>query len=178
MASKSIALTFALYVGDKLVRSETMARDIVKVGRDPSSHLQIDEEQASRMHAVIEAASPQDITLIDLGNELGTTVNGARISKCKLSEGDRIRIGDTEIVLQSVAVEAAVAVAESPASLDNPFGGDSPFEQANPFLATGALAARQNPFAPPPSASEVPADAPEGSYEYRLVKGGLEVTPA
>ena len=38
----------------------------------PSSQfaLRVDDEQASRMHAVIEVAGPDDITLIDLGNGL------------------------------------------------------------------------------------------------------------
>ena len=72
-----VALTFALYQGDQLVRRDTIAQDIVKVGKDPRSHLRVDDELASRMHAVIEVASPDDITLIDLGNEPGTMVNGA-----------------------------------------------------------------------------------------------------
>ena len=53
-----VALTFALYQGDQLVRRDTIAQDIVKVGKDPRSHLRVDDELASRMHAVIEVASP------------------------------------------------------------------------------------------------------------------------
>ena len=52
-----VALTFALYQGDQLVRRDTIAQDIVKVGKDPRSHLRVDDELASRMHAVIEVAS-------------------------------------------------------------------------------------------------------------------------
>ncbi len=66
-----VALTFALYQGDQLVRRDTIAQDIVKVGKDPRSHLRVDDELASRMHAVIEVASPADITLIDLGQRAG-----------------------------------------------------------------------------------------------------------
>src|SRR6516225_7343219 len=53
-----VALTFALYQGDQLVRRDTIVQDIVKVGKDPRSHLRVDDELASRMHAVIEVASP------------------------------------------------------------------------------------------------------------------------
>ena len=49
-----VALTFALYQGDQLVRRDTIAQDIVKVGKDPRSHLRVDDELASRMHAVID----------------------------------------------------------------------------------------------------------------------------
>jgi len=105
-------LTFALYQGDSFERRETVTQDIVKVGKDPKSHLRVDDELASRMHAVIEVAGPEDITLIDLGNEPGTMVNGARVNKCKLHVGDQIQVGDTKIILESA--EAAGAEAAPP----------------------------------------------------------------
>ena len=105
-------LTFALYQGDVMQRRESVAQDIVKVGKDPKSHLRVDDDLASRMHAVIEVGSPDDITLIDLGNEPGTMVNGARVNKCKLHVGDQIQIGTTVIVLERS--EAAGASAPPP----------------------------------------------------------------
>src|SRR3954471_25044792 len=81
-AMAKAVLTFALYQGDALQRRETVTQDIVKVGKDPKTHLRVHDEMASRMHAVIEVAGPEDITLIDLGNEPGTMVNGARVNKC------------------------------------------------------------------------------------------------
>ncbi len=107
-------LTFGLYQGDALVRRETVTQDIVKVGKDPKSHLRVDDELASRMHAVIEVAGLEDITLIDLGNEPGTQVNGARVNKCKLHVGDQIQVGGTKIVLERAdppGAEAAVGMA-------------------------------------------------------------------
>src|ERR1700709_174207 len=108
-----VALTFALYQGDQLVRRDTIVQDIVKVGKDPRSHLRVDDDLASRMHAVIEVASPADITLIDLGNEPGTMVNGARVNKCKINPGDQLQIGGTKIVLER-AEPVAVAAAPPP----------------------------------------------------------------
>src|SRR5512145_2166568 len=96
-------LTFALYQGDVLQRRDSVAQDIVKVGKDPKSHLRVDDDQASRMHAVIEVASPEDVTLIDLGNEPGTQVNGARVNKCKLHVGDQIIVGNSVLVLEAAA---------------------------------------------------------------------------
>src|SRR5262249_10569751 len=111
-----VALTFALYQGDTLVRRETIAQDIVKVGKDPRSHLRVDDEQASRMHAVIEVAGPGDITLIDLGNEPGTLVNGQRVNKCKVRAGDQVQIGSTMIVLESAEAAGADAPAAAAAA--------------------------------------------------------------
>src|SRR5262252_6093073 len=139
-------LTFALYQGDALQRRETVTQDIVKVGKDPKSHLRVDDEAASRMHAVIEVAGPEDITLIDLGNEPGTMVNGARVNKCKLHVGDQIQVGDTKIVLESA--EAAGAEAHAPAAA--PAAPPSPFGGSNPFAAQSSpnspFAAASNPF--------------------------------
>src|SRR5882762_7839921 len=105
-----VALTFALYQGDQLIRRDTIVQDIVvKIGKDPRSHLRVDDELASRMHAVIEVASPSDITLIDLGNEPGTMVNGQRVNKCKIRPGDQIQIGSTLIQLESAELAGAGA---------------------------------------------------------------------
>jgi hypothetical protein len=173
-------LTFALYQGESFERRETVTQDIVKVGKDPKSHLRVDDELASRMHAVIEVAGPEDITLIDLGNEPGTLVNGARVNKCKLHVGDQIQVGNTAIVLE--AAEPAGAEAQAmPAPAANPFGGGgarpfapaaNPFDvgAANPFAA-GAAAQRHD------AAMHVPDDAPPGTYTYTMIKSGPDVSP-
>ena len=184
-------LTFALYQSDALQRRETVTQDIVKVGKDPKSHLRVDDELASRMHAVIEVAGPEDITLIDLGNEPGTMVNGARVNKCKLHVGDQIQVGDTKIVLESA--DAAGADAHAPAAAPpappSPFGGGS-----NPFAAQGSAspfaaasnpfqAAAVNPFAAGAARSahhdamRVPDDAAPGTYTYTMIKSGPDVSP-
>src|SRR5690606_37954586 len=140
-------LTFGLYQGDVLVRREMVTQDIVKVGKDPKSHLRVDDELASRMHAVIEVAGLEDITLIDLGNEPGTQVNGARVNKCKLHVGDQIQVGGTKIVLESAdppgAEMGVAAVPAMAAPMAQPM--QAPVS-SNPFAA-----APSNPFAQAPS---------------------------
>ncbi len=192
-----VALTFALYQGDQLVRRDTIAQDIVKVGKDPRSHLRVDDDLASRMHAVIEVASPADITLIDLGNEPGTLVNGQRVNKCKVRPGDQIQIGSTLIVLEnaepataqppgthigqptpaiafSPPPEAVPPAAASAPGAANPFGGANPFAaasagSANPFVGA-------NPFA---AAASAPAPSPyaAGPAMASVPAGGLGLEP-
>jgi pSer/pThr/pTyr-binding forkhead associated (FHA) protein len=180
-------LTFALYQGDALTRRETVTQDIVKVGKDPKSHLRVDDEQASRMHAVIEVAGPEDITLIDLGNEPGTMVNGARVNKCKLHVGDQIQVGQTYLVLESAEPAGAEAVAAPPpppafGGAPNPFAvsASSPFAAAsNPFEVRSA-----NPFAAGAAAAAAAAsrghghvdDAAPGTYTYSMIKSGPDVS--
>ena len=103
-------VTFATYQGGQLVSRDSVTHDIVKVGRDPKSHLRVEDPAASRMHAVIEVASPSEITLIDLGNDPGTYVNGERINKCRLRVGDRIDIGSTQLILENVEADGSVDV--------------------------------------------------------------------
>ena len=183
-------LTFALYQGDALQRRETVTQDIVKVGKDPKSHLRVDDEAASRMHAVIEVAGPEDITLIDLGNEPGTMVNGARVNKCKLHVGDQIQVGQTYIVLESADAAGAEAAPQPAyaapppayaappppnpfaAAAPSPFAAASnPFEvrSANPFAAGAAATARAH-------ALHVPDDAAPGTYTYTMIKSGPDVS--
>lgn len=204
-AKQKVALTFALYQGDTLVRRETVQQDIVKVGKDPKSHLRIDDEQASRMHAVIEVGSADEITLIDLGNEPGTLVNGARVNRCKITPGDQIQIGGTMVLLEraEAAAVAAAPPAGAPAAPSapsanpfaapaaaapaaNPFGGGgggaNPFGAADPFAAAANPFAAASPFSPfgQPQAAhapvdEVPHDAPEGTYTYKMIKSAPDV---
>src|SRR5688572_19793540 len=161
-------LTFALYQADALTRRETVTQDIVKVGKDPKSHLRIDDEAASRMHAVIEVAGPEDITLIDLGNEPGTLVNGARINKCKLHVGDRIEIGGAQIVLE--AAESPHEAESAPARA----AGPPPMPAANPF-AGGTMAAAAAPAANPFGAQA--AASPFGGAPAANPFGGAPARP-
>ncbi len=143
-----VALTFALYQGDQLVRRDTITQDIVKVGKDPRSHLRIDDELASRMHAVIEVASPSDVTLIDLGNEPGTMVNGQRVNKCKVRPGDQIQIGSTMIQLESAELAATAEAAVAPAAAPSNRPVVPQMHVATPTEAMSPSAVGGNPFAP------------------------------
>jgi len=74
-----VPLTFSIYKGDELERTETLTQDIIKVGKLPSSHLRIEDDNVSRMHAVIEVTGPDEIFIIDLGSAAGTIVNGKKV---------------------------------------------------------------------------------------------------
>ncbi|MCL2724406.1 MAG: AgmX/PglI C-terminal domain-containing protein [Polyangiaceae bacterium] len=164
-----VALTFAIYQGDELVRRETVTQSIVKIGKDPRSQLRVDDDLASRMHAVIEVASPSDITIIDLGNEPGTMVNGQRVDTCKVHPGDRIQIGSTVIRLESVRFASAPELAP------NPFVAApavSPFAPVNPFIASAVESYGERINAPGGSDFD-----PNQPYTYVMMKSGPEVRP-
>ena len=84
----NIPISFKIYSGDQLVRTESLTQDIIKVGKLQSSHLRIDDDNVSRMHAVIEVTSPTEVFIIDLGSASGTIVNGKKVNKAALNSGD------------------------------------------------------------------------------------------
>lgn len=94
----------------------------VSVGRGHSADLALDwDQQVSRLHARLERVE-DGWELVDDGlSRHGTFVNGRRISgRCRLTDGDAIRIGATATTFRSPGAEEAVpAVAdEAPAGVD------------------------------------------------------------
>ena len=65
------------------------------IGRTPDNDLQIDAKFVSRHHAVILVGSSNTI-IEDLNSTNGVLVNGRRITRHTLREGDRIAIGRTQ----------------------------------------------------------------------------------
>src|SRR6266480_23899 len=110
----NVPLTFEIYKvdpkGDQYVRTETLTQDIIKIGKLSSSHLRIDDESVSRMHAVNEIAGPDEIYIIDLGSTKGTIVNGQKVNKSKLQSGDTVVLGDTRVVVTVGQAQAAAGL--------------------------------------------------------------------
>jgi hypothetical protein len=69
-------------------------RRTTTIGRTPDNDLRIDAEYISRHHAVV-LVSANGAVLEDLNSTNGVFVNGARISRRQLSEGDLVTIGKT-----------------------------------------------------------------------------------
>jgi hypothetical protein len=90
--------TFTITQPGRPDEQRSIDEGILKVGRDPRSHIQIADETVARMHAVIEVGK-EDVTVIDLGSSEGTFVNDQRANKKVLALGDRIRVGSATITL-------------------------------------------------------------------------------
>lgn len=104
-----IPLKLTVYKGSDLVGEHRFDRDIVKIGRLASAHLKLEDAKVSRIHAVIEAASDgHEYSIIDMGSTEGTFVNGEKVSKEKLRDGDEIRLGDCRLLVSFDEVEVRV----------------------------------------------------------------------
>jgi Domain of unknown function (DUF4388)/Inner membrane component of T3SS, cytoplasmic domain len=77
------------------------ARDLV-IGRASDLDMVLIEDMVSRKHAKI-SLQDGEITIADLGSTNGTFVNGEKVKKAQLKEGDRVLIGTS--ILKLVAVQ-------------------------------------------------------------------------
>ena len=63
------------------------------LGRDPSCDLVLNDVKCSRRHAVVEAG-PQGLAVRDTGSANGVFLNGKKVDRSPLNEGDVFRLGD------------------------------------------------------------------------------------
>ena len=163
-------ITFHIYQGGQLVRSETLAQDVVKIGKLDSSHLKIDDEGVSRMHSVIEVSpATGEVFIIDLGSATGTVVNGQRVSKTRIETGDQLQLGNTIVAIEIGQAEqddqddlAAQYAEPEPAPMQNMQNMQSP-SRAQPSHKATLLSSGQpqaNPFGAPAGATQRGLAAP------------------
>jgi hypothetical protein len=70
------------------------------IGRSEDNQLRLLDPGVSRRHVLI-MASPGGYTIRDLGSQNGTYVNGERVDEGPLADGDRITIGEMNLVFRS-----------------------------------------------------------------------------
>lgn len=91
----------------RLSRSVTVAGPMV-IGRAAECEISLRDPRASRQHARLHARDGH-LVLTDLGSTNGTRVNGQRIREVVLGGGDRIIIGETELVVADGAPDPSAA---------------------------------------------------------------------
>jgi hypothetical protein len=80
-------------------RAVAVQRGLLKIGRDWRNHVVLDDRWASRIHCQIRYED-DGYVLYDLNSKNGTFLNGRRISRSALADGDEIRIGDTTLTFR------------------------------------------------------------------------------
>jgi len=71
---------------------------VTSIGRHPESTIFLDDVTVSRRHAEI-LRSPGGYELVDVGSLNGTYVNGTRIDRMALAEGDQLQVGKYKLVV-------------------------------------------------------------------------------
>ena len=94
------------------------------IGRSSNLDMVLVEDMVSRRHAVITTRDAQ-VSIQDLGSTNGTFVNGERINKARLQEGDRVLIG-TSIIKLVRGDEAEAAAKTTQPNVQFPGPGRQP----------------------------------------------------
>jgi PAS domain S-box-containing protein len=76
-----------------------LSKEVIRIGRDRTCEIALDDEAASRVHSEVVRGST-GFLLRDLRSTNGTYLNGARISESPLQNGDRVGVGDTIMLMQ------------------------------------------------------------------------------
>ena len=147
MSTNRVPITFRIFAGDRFIREETLDQPVIKLGKLSSSHVRLDDETVSRMHAVIELTAGV-ASIIDLGSGSGTLVNGQRVNKAELRSGDTISLGATRIEI-ALASPAAVTAPVHATAVEIPVSPPPPPlpRAVMPPAPIAAMGAAQ-PFAP------------------------------
>src|SRR5512134_366915 len=147
-------ITLKVFRGEELVRTEQFTREIIKIGRLASAHLCLDDEKISRIHSVIEVAPDGAVSIIDMGSAAGTFVNGKKVSRAPLTEGDQITLGGLRIVLEGAEVPAAAG---------------APNQAQNVAVSL--------PAAPPAASAPAPSRRTNGAAAHHNGKTAASVAP-
>lgn len=86
------ALTFRLLPGS-----------LKTMGRAPRADFVVDAALVSRVHCRFTLSDAGDLELEDLGSTNGTFVNGRKVQKVSLNDGDKLTVGRVEFVVNSGA---------------------------------------------------------------------------
>jgi pSer/pThr/pTyr-binding forkhead associated (FHA) protein len=101
-----------------------LSRAQLFIGRDPRNALVLADPQSSARHAQIVRRG-NVYMLYDLNSTNGTYVNGQRIKQKPLRDGDRIRIGKTELIFRATGSGARGIVQTSAPRAAAPIPGDA-----------------------------------------------------
>jgi len=77
-------------------REVPITGDRVVLGRSRECDVRLTDANVSRRHAEVRQED-DDFWVVDLGSTNGTEVNGKRVDRARLSDGDRITLGSTDV---------------------------------------------------------------------------------
>lgn len=106
----------------------------IVIGRSSELDMVLVEDMVSRRHAKIQVEMG-DIFLEDLGSTNGSFVNGEKIRRTKLAEGDRILIGTS--IIKVVASDGTGSVADAREQMADAAESEHP---SNASTMTGSIA--------------------------------------
>ncbi len=71
------------------------------MGRAPGVDFVVDAALVSRVHCRLTLSNGNELLLEDLGSTNGTFVNGSKVTKTTLHDGDKLTVGRVEFVVNT-----------------------------------------------------------------------------
>ncbi len=81
-------------VGGEIGRQVTIGASLL-IGRSAAAGLRLEQPAISRRHARLESLPDGRVEVVDLGSANGVWLNGERVQRVILSDGDHLQLGDT-----------------------------------------------------------------------------------
>lgn len=98
----SLAGELVVLSGPYRGRRVPLGKEVLRIGRDHTCDVALDDESSSRRHAEILNREGK-LVVRDLNSTNGTYVNDTRIQESPLENGDRLSVGDTVFLMQTSA---------------------------------------------------------------------------
>ncbi|MBW5485499.1 ABC transporter ATP-binding protein/permease [Streptomyces bambusae] len=95
------------------------ARSVLRIGRSPDSDLVLDDLQVSRRHAELVALADGGYEIVDVGSHNGTYLNGTRVTRSRIREGDIVGIGHSALCLVGDQLQEYVDTGEVSLDVQN-----------------------------------------------------------
>jgi pSer/pThr/pTyr-binding forkhead associated (FHA) protein len=109
-----------LYRDGEFVRSYRLELPVTMVGRDPGVDIFVDDRFVSRRHFQIERQGEDRVYIQDLGSRNGTWLNGERVVRAPLADGDRVALGPFELAVAIPGAEQPSKVIPFPVVQTSP----------------------------------------------------------
>src|SRR5262245_52913051 len=129
------------------------------VGRAPGADFIVDDNLVSRRHARIYREG-DGYVVEDLGSRNGTVVNGKRVARARIVDGDTITVGQTDLAFRPKSLEQAAAGGKPIAPVARPPAPVPPTVPVKPFARPTAADAGRPPVSPSVSTSVGSSDRP------------------
>ena len=97
-----------------VIKEVPLTKERTSLGRRPYNDIVIDNLAVSGEHAVVHLRGDH-VEIEDLGSTNGTWVNGRRVDRSPLTPGDRVRVGQLELVVEQPSADASRAGIEAAA---------------------------------------------------------------
>jgi pSer/pThr/pTyr-binding forkhead associated (FHA) protein len=98
-------------------REFSLTQSACQLGRGSGADIRLDSKKVSQLHATL-LSKPEGVSLLDLDSTNGTFVNGKKVQRAELQDGDQVRLADiTFRFREAEAAEDPVAAADTTQSM-------------------------------------------------------------